>query len=100
MKNTMVKMHKPKHSYAWSVHNDSPRCADDGRRLFNKEYGGSHMIYQWELDKIKNWTTNEIKNSIWSSVDCGQPIQGCVSIDALRKELVNRGKEPIGYHDT
>lgn len=58
------------------------------------------MVYQWELEHIKNWSINEIKNSIWSAVSCGQPIPGCVSVEALRAELVRRGEEPLGYHNT
>lgn len=58
------------------------------------------MVYQWELEKIKNWTTNEIKNSIWAAIDGGQPIPGCVSVQALRMELVRRDEDPVGYHNT
>lgn len=57
-------------------------------------------VYAWELEKISSWTTNEIKNRIWRAIDCGQPVPGCVSVDALRAELVRRGEEPIGYHNT
>lgn len=32
------------------------------------------MAYQWEMEKIKDWTTNDIKNYIWMEVECGQPI--------------------------
>ena len=46
------------------------------------------MVYQWELEEIQNWTTNEIKNCIWAAADCGQPVPGCVSIEALRMELM------------
>lgn len=58
------------------------------------------MVYAWELEKIGDWTTNEIKNRIWANVFCGQPIPGCVSVEALRMELKRRGEEPTGYHDT
>lgn len=58
------------------------------------------MVYSWELDKVKDWTTNQIKNRIWGAVDCGQPVPGCVSVEALRMELVRRGEEPVGYHNT
>ena len=58
------------------------------------------MVYEWELKEVKDWTTEEIKNRIWMSVDCNQPIKGCVSVEALRMELTLRGEEPIGYHDT
>lgn len=58
------------------------------------------MAYQWELDQIKEWSTETIKNHIWSAVSVGQPVPGCVSVEALRQELVNRGEEPKGYHNT
>lgn len=58
------------------------------------------MVYSWELEKVQDWTTNEIKNRIWAYVDCGQPIPGNVSVEALRLELKRRGEEPTGYHNT
>lgn len=58
------------------------------------------MVYSWELEKVKDWTTNKIKNSIWAYASCVQPIPGCVSVEALRMELERRGEEPIGYHNT
>lgn len=58
------------------------------------------MVHQWELEKVKDWTTNEIKNRIWDNILSGQPIPGCVSIEALRAELIRRGEEPKGYHNT
>ena len=58
------------------------------------------MISQWEAEKIKDWSTNTIKNYIWMAVNCDQPISGCVSVEALRTELERRGEEPKGYHNT
>ncbi len=58
------------------------------------------MVYQWEMEKIKDWSTDEIKNSIWAAVSAGQPVPGCVSVEALREELIRRGEEPKGYHNT
>ena len=58
------------------------------------------MVYPWELEKIKDCTTESIKNRIWSSVSVGQPVPGCVSVESLRQELINRGEEPKGYHNT
>lgn len=55
---------------------------------------------EWELETIKNWNTNKIKNWIWMAVSMGQPIPGCVSVGALKVELLNRGEEPVGYHNT
>ncbi len=58
------------------------------------------MIHEWEFEHIKDWTVNEIKNHIWAAVDCGQPVPGYVSVEALRAELVRRGEEPVGHHNT
>lgn len=58
------------------------------------------MTAQREMEKIKNWSTDTIKNYIWMAVDCNQPIPGCVSVEALRMELEGRGEEPKGYHNT
>ncbi len=58
------------------------------------------MVYEWELEKVKDWETNDIKNRIWAAVESGLPVPGCVSVEALRAELINRGEEPVGYHNT
>lgn len=58
------------------------------------------MVYSWELEKVKFWTVNEIKNCIWAYVSIGQPIPCNVSVEALRRELGNRGEDPVGYHNT
>ena len=58
------------------------------------------MVYSWELKKVKDWTTNKIRNCIWACVSNGQPVPGDVSVEALRMELKRRGEEPIGYHNT
>ncbi len=60
---------------------------------------GNTTVYNWELHIIRNWTVNEIKNTIWSCSN-GQPTPGCVSIESLRFELIQRGEEPVGYHNT
>lgn len=58
------------------------------------------MTHEWELKKVKDWTTEEIKNRIWMAVSCYQPVPGQVSIEALRMELKRRGEKPVGYHNT
>lgn len=58
------------------------------------------MVYQWEIDKAREWDTNTIKDYIWMAIDCNQPIPGSVSVEALRYVLAQRGEEPIGYHST
>lgn len=58
------------------------------------------MVEKWESDKVRDWSTATIKNFIWLAADCGQPVPGCVSVEALRMELSRRGEEPEGYHNT
>lgn len=58
------------------------------------------MIYEWELNLIRHWTTNEIKNRIWLNVACNQPTPGQVSVDAMRFVLIERGETGDGYHNT
>lgn len=58
------------------------------------------MVYQWELEKVRDWTVNDLKNRIWMAIDCGQPALGCVSVEAMRMELMRRGEETVGYHNT
>lgn len=57
------------------------------------------QVYQWELDTVKTWTVDEIKNRIWMAKELGQSIPGCVSIESLRVELVRRNESPNGYHE-
>lgn len=57
------------------------------------------VVYQWELDITRKWSIEEIKNRIWMDRECGQPIPGCVSREALRVELMLRGEQPNGYHE-
>lgn len=58
------------------------------------------MAYQWEMEKVKDWSTDQIRNRIYMEVSLGQPVPGCVSVDALRIELKNRGLDPVGFHNT
>lgn len=57
------------------------------------------VVYQWELDITRKWSIEELKNRIWMNKECGQPIPGCVSREALRIELTLRGEQPNGYHE-
>lgn len=61
---------------------------------------GNVTVQEWELEKTKDMTINEIKNQIWSYVSNGQPIPGCICVEALRIELIRRKEKPIGYHNT
>ena len=67
--------------------------------IVNNNLEENSLVYKWELEKIQDWPTNMIKNYIWMAVDCGQPIPGNVSVEALRMELKRRGEEPKGYHN-
>lgn len=58
------------------------------------------MAYEWELIQLQNWSVNDLRNWIWMAVDSNHAIPGCVSVEALREELVRRGEKPTGYHNT
>lgn len=58
------------------------------------------MIHQWELDKVAEWTTEQLKNYIWLQVACNIATPADVSVEAMREELKRRGEEPKGYHNT
>lgn len=58
------------------------------------------MVYDWELEFARNHSSNELKNWIWAAVGAGQPIPGCISIDAARAVLIERGEDGKGYHNT
>ena len=47
------------------------------------------MVYQWELEKVKDWSVSQLKNRIHREVDCGQPAPGCVSVEAMRMEATS-----------
>lgn len=55
--------------------------------------------FAWELETARNWSTSKIKNYIWMA-SIGNAIPGCISVEALRTVLAERGEEPSGYHDT
>lgn len=58
------------------------------------------MIQTWMIEKVRLESTNTLKNWIWSAVNLGQPIPGCLSIESLRYVLRERGENGRGYHDT
>lgn len=58
-----------------------------------------NMVEKWELEKARTKTTEWLKNYIWMD-SFGQPIPGCLSVDALRAVLIERGEDGKGYHDT
>lgn len=57
------------------------------------------MVYEWELNMARQKTTRWLKDWIWIAVTTGQPIPGCLSVEALRAVLVERGEDGKGYHD-
>lgn len=58
------------------------------------------MHDKWVMNVTANWTVSDIKNYIWLAVQCGQPIKSYVTVEDLRAELLRRGEDPIGYHNT
>ena len=57
-------------------------------------------VEQWELEKSRKWSNVQLKDRIWLAVGAGQPIPGCISIDACRMILRERGEDGTGYHNT
>ena len=57
-------------------------------------------IYEWERLKARQQDSGTLKNWIWGAVSCGQPVPGCMSVDALRMVLLERGEDGSGYHGT
>jgi len=58
------------------------------------------MVYEWELEKARQYSNTELKNMIWLAVDCGQPVPGCMSVESLSAVLIERGEDGKGFHDT
>jgi len=54
----------------------------------------------WMIEKARQETSNTLKNWIWASVNNGQPIPGCILIDACRAVLIERGESGRGWHNT
>ena len=67
--------------------------------MFEIQKQKKKTVYLWELDVVKNWTLDEIRNRIWIAKELGQSIPGCVSVEALRVELLRRNEEPCGFHE-
>ena len=66
----------------------------------NKQKEDGNMVEKWMVEIIKDWSVEKIRNNIWMAVDLGQPIPGCVTVEALRYELMQRAEAQIGYHNT
>lgn len=56
--------------------------------------------YGWMVEKARGESTNRLKSWIWAAVTCGQPIPGCISVDACRMALIERGEDGKGYHES
>ena len=54
----------------------------------------------WMVEKARQETSNTLKNWIWDEVTCGIPIPGCISIEACRAVLIERGESGRGWHHT
>lgn len=57
-------------------------------------------VYDWELKKARKEGNGRLKDWIWLAVSCGQPIPGCISVEACRAVLRERGDDDRGYHNT
>lgn len=58
------------------------------------------MVEKWEIEKAREEDSCTLKNWIWAAVSCSQPIPGCLSVEALRVVLTERGEDGRGYHNT
>ena len=63
-----------------------------------EEVKGWYTAGSWT--RLRNGKPARLKNRICDAVLRGQSVLGCVSVEALRLELVRRGEEPAGYHNT
>ena len=57
------------------------------------------MICAWEVEKARKEETSTIKDWIWGAAN-GTPVPGCLSVEALRFVLIERGEDGKGYHNT
>lgn len=58
------------------------------------------MIEQWMVEKASKEDSSTLKDWIWLSVSCNQPVPGNVSVESLRFVLRERGEAGCGYHNT
>lgn len=58
------------------------------------------MTQLWEVKEAIKRDTTTLKNQIWAEEANGQPIPGCISVEACRFALLLRGEEPKGHHST
>ena len=56
-------------------------------------------VDNWMIEKAKAQSTNTLKNWIWEAAN-GQPIPGCIEVEACREALRERGEDGRGYHNT
>lgn len=59
-----------------------------------------NAVAPWMLERARMESTGTLRNWIWSAVSQGQPIPGCMSVEALRYVLRERGEDGSGYHNT
>ena len=54
---------------------------------------------QWEIETAMKRDIITLKNQIWMASN-GQPIPGCISVDACRIALIAKGEDGKGFHNT
>ena len=60
----------------------------------------ANIIPAWEIEVARTFKTKSLKNYIWANIENGQPIPGCITADACRFVLLERGEDGRGYHNT
>ena len=53
-----------------------------------------------DVEIIADKETITLRNWIWLAVNTGQPIPGCITVEAIRCVLRERGEDGSGYHNT
>ena len=57
------------------------------------------QVYDWEIAKARKEGSDRLKNWIWMA-STGQPLPGCISVEACRYVLRERGESGVGHHNT
>ena len=58
-----------------------------------------NAVAPWMLERARMESTGTLRNWIWLAVNTGQPIPGCITVEAIRCVLRERGEDGSGYHN-
>lgn len=78
----------------------APAATPDSYFIRNRETGKLELHFdKADYDDLTDDQKREI-NWIWLAVNTGQPIPGCITVEAIRCVLRERGEDGSGYHNT